>query len=26
VLGDGTWELVARNAVNGCLQLLLARR
>ena len=25
-LGDGHWELVARNAVNGCLQLLLARR
>ena len=25
-LGDGKWELVARNAVNGCLQLLLARR
>jgi HSP20 family protein len=25
-LGDGQWELVARNAVNGCLQLLLARR
>ena len=25
-LGEGQWELVARNAVNGCLQLLLARR
>jgi HSP20 family protein len=25
-LGDGQWELVARNALNGCLQLLLARR
>lgn len=26
VLGEGNWELVARNAVNGCLQLLLTRR
>jgi HSP20 family protein len=25
-LGPGDWELVARNAINGCLRLLLARR
>jgi HSP20 family protein len=26
VLGPGDWELIGRNLVDGCLQLLLARR
>jgi HSP20 family protein len=25
-LGPGSWELIARNLADGCLQLLLARR